>query len=76
MADLGPFRRAMAGSALVLEMALLSIGGLLAGAWLDRRLGSSPGLLILLTLLGFAGGLTRLLRFLGPHHDPPPDDPR
>jgi len=76
MADRDALRRAMAGSAMVLEMAFLSVGGLFAGAWLDRRLGSSPGLLILLTLLGFAGGLTRLLRFLGQRHDSPTDDPR
>ena len=69
-------RRAVAGSAMVLEMAVLSVGGLFAGAWLDRRLGSSPWLLILLTLLGFAGGLFRLLRSLGQRHDPPSDDRR
>jgi F0F1-type ATP synthase assembly protein I len=75
MGERNVLQRAMAASAMVMEMAILCIGGLLAGAWLDRRLGTSPGLLMLLTLLGFAGGLTRLLHALGPRHDPPPDDP-
>jgi F0F1-type ATP synthase assembly protein I len=76
MRDAEFLRRALAGSALVLEMAILSVGGLFAGAWLDRRFGTSPGLLFLLTLVGFVGGLSRLLHALGQPHGPPPDDPR
>lgn len=76
MQDPNRLHYAMTGSVMVLEMALLSVGGLFAGAWLDRRLHTSPGLLILLALLGFVGGLSRLLRFLGQAHEPPPDDPR
>lgn len=78
MRDLRFLRLGLVVSALVLEMALLTIGGLLAGAWLDRKFGTTPILLAVLTFAGFIGGILRISRVLGASsdpHDPPPDDP-
>lgn len=56
--------KAVMASALVLEMAGLVVGGLLAGAWLDERLGTAPILLALLPFVGMVGGIWRILRVL------------
>jgi F0F1-type ATP synthase assembly protein I len=47
-----------------IEFAAILIVLSLGGAWLDRRLGSSPMLLILGTVLGAAGGIFSMYRRL------------
>jgi F0F1-type ATP synthase assembly protein I len=66
--------KAMQASALVLEMTGMVVGGLLAGAWLDGRLGTAPILLALLPFLGMVGGIWRIVRVLE-HRAPPEDEP-
>jgi F0F1-type ATP synthase assembly protein I len=58
-------------SSLVLEMTGLIVGGLLLGAWLDRRLGTAPLLLAVLPFVGLVAGCWRILRVL---QDEPPED--
>ncbi|MCX8073720.1 MAG: AtpZ/AtpI family protein [Candidatus Binatia bacterium] len=43
------------------ELAASVVGGVIAGYYLDRYLGSAPWLTLLFTLAGLAGGLSRLL---------------
>jgi len=49
-------------SHLVFTMAACIFGGVFLGKFLDDRLGTSPGLLILLTLLGIAAAFWAIFR--------------
>ena len=49
-------------SAVVLEMCLAVVIGLLFGRWLDGKAGTSPWLMIVFLLIGFAAGLKGVLR--------------
>jgi len=70
-------KEAIAAGSMVLEMAFLAVGGLLAGAWLDGISGAGPLFLVLLTLAGFVLGILRILRVLkNGDHDSSPKDPR
>src|ERR671911_2672587 len=40
------------------------LGGLLVGSLLDRYLGTSPGFLIIITAIAFAGAFVRLIRWV------------
>lgn len=40
------------------------------GIWLDRQFGTKPWLLLLLVLLGIAGGMLHLIREMAPEMDP------
>ena len=65
--------KALLASSLVLEMAGMIVGGLLAGAWLDARLGTAPILLAVLPFVGLVGGVYRIIRVLerrGPGEEP------
>ncbi|MFH1466233.1 MAG: AtpZ/AtpI family protein [Pseudomonadota bacterium] len=64
---------AVLASSLVLEMSGLIIGGLLLGAWLDRRLGTAPILMAVLPFVGLVAGCWRILRVL--QAQTPRDDP-
>lgn len=64
---------ALLASSLVLEMSGLIIGGLLLGAWLDRRLGTAPILMAVLPFVGLVAGCWRILRVL--QAQTPRDDP-
>ena len=68
--------RALLASSLVLEMTGLIVGGLLVGAWVDRRLGTAPLLLALLPFVGLVAGCWRILRALqaGPREGGPPEE--
>ncbi len=61
-------------SAMVTEMAVTVILGLLAGGWLDRRLDSSPLFLFALSLLAFIVGMIRMVKALS--SEPRNDQPR
>jgi F0F1-type ATP synthase assembly protein I len=67
---LGPLQKATRAAAAVMEMAILTLGGLLLGAWLDTRFGCAPLLLIVFLLAAFAIGVIRL-RVLLSRLDPP-----
>ncbi len=56
--------KALLASSLVLEMAGMIVGGLLAGAWLDEKLGTAPILLALLPFAGLIGSIYRIVRVL------------
>lgn len=78
MIDPRTLRRMAAGMALTVEMAATVVLGVVAGAWLDRRIGTSPVFLLLLSLGALAGGIARLVRATGrfePEDEAPPDDP-
>lgn len=62
MAGSSTRKQLLRASAMVTEMAVLALLGILAGAWLDRTLQTSPLFLLLLSLLAFAAGMVRLLR--------------
>ena len=51
-------------SAMVTEMAVTVILGILAGGWLDSHFNTSPVLLFLLSLGAFILGMYRMLRAL------------
>ena len=51
-------------SAMVFEIGVLVVVGALAGSWLDGQLGTSPLLLMLLSLAALVGGMIRLHRTL------------
>lgn len=51
-------------SAMVTEMAVTVILGVLAGGWLDRRFDTSPLFLFLLSLLALVLGMVRMIRAL------------
>jgi F0F1-type ATP synthase assembly protein I len=51
-------------SALVFELGVLVVVGALAGSWLDEQLGTSPLLLMLLSLTALVGGMIRVHRTL------------
>lgn len=51
-------------SAMVTEMAVTVILGVIAGGWLDRRLDTSPIFLFLLSLVALIFGMYRMIRTL------------
>lgn len=51
-------------SAMVFELGVLVVVGALTGSWLDGQLGTSPLLLMLLSLAALVGGMIRLHRTL------------
>ena len=51
-------------SAMVTEMAVTVILGVLAGGWLDGRFNTSPLFLFLLSLLALVLGMVRMIRAL------------
>ena len=51
-------------SAMVFELGVLVVVGALSGSWLDGQLGTSPFLLMLLSLAALVGGMIRLHRTL------------
>jgi F0F1-type ATP synthase assembly protein I len=55
---------------LVLEMAVLTVVGLLVGAAIDRHFGTSPLFLAVLLLASFASGVIRLVRAVSTLTDP------
>ena len=61
-------------SAMVTEMAVTVILGLLAGGWVDRRLDCSPLFLFALSLLAFIVGMARMVKALS--SEPRNDQPR
>jgi ATP synthase protein I len=56
------WRQAARFSAVGIEMGVCTAIGYLGGAWLDRRFGSSPFLMLLCLLLGIAAGFRSLIR--------------
>ena len=70
-------RQALVAASAVTQMAIVTIVALWLGNQLDGWLGSSPLGLLVLTTLGFFGGLYRLQRSLSPtqEHDDPQDPP-
>jgi F0F1-type ATP synthase assembly protein I len=74
----GTLRRAVQAAAHVTELALATAVGLFVGSKLDAWLGTAPWLLFGGALLGFAGGLLRLIQGLSrlmETDDDPPHDP-
>ena len=61
----GSLRRAFTAATLVTEFSLVIVVALWLGYRLDTWLGTEPWLFLLGTLLGFVGGLIRLLQGLG-----------
>ncbi|OGQ23176.1 MAG: hypothetical protein A3I05_02765 [Deltaproteobacteria bacterium RIFCSPLOWO2_02_FULL_44_10] len=49
------------------QLAASVIVGLLGGAWIDKKIGSSPWLAVLGLTLGFVGGLWNMIRILNWH---------
>ena len=54
-------------TAVITEMAVLVVVGTIAGYWLDARLGTSPVLLMGLSMAGLIFGMVRLTRNLNRH---------
>ena len=54
--------RALRVSAVGIELAVSVLVGLLFGHWLDDKLGTTPWLMIVFLMLGFAAGFRALLR--------------
>ena len=69
------FRRLAELSSLGLVLPSSIAIGLFFGYFLDRRLGTSPWLLLVFLILGIASGLLSLFRALKKYmkEDPPPD---
>lgn len=59
-----PRQQLFRASAMVTEMAVTVILGVLAGGWLDGRFNTSPLFLLLLSLLAFVIGMVRMIRAL------------
>lgn len=68
-------RRAGGATAAAAELAVAVLLGVLAGSWLDTRLGTAPVLLLLLSLAGLIVGLVRLTSWLKSSEPPDDDDP-
>lgn len=76
MAGSSARQQLLRASAMVTEMAVFIILGLLAGGWLDRKLHTSPLFLLVLSLLAFAVSMVRLLRAVkAPSKRNDPDPP-
>ena len=76
MAEKSSSEQLIRAAAMVTEMAVTIILGLLAGGWADRRFDTSPLFLFLLTLLAFILGMARLMRAIQSPRPPssgPPD---
>ena|GEM_PF-6045385 len=58
------FSRAGSFSAIVLEMAGLTVAGLFFGSFIDKQLSTSPVFLVLFITLGFFTGVYRLVKSL------------
>lgn len=56
------WRQAARFSAVGLELGVAILIGYLLGAWLDKRLGTQPYLMMLCLLLGIAAGFRSLMR--------------
>ena len=56
------WRQAARASALGLEMGISTALGYLLGAWLDRRFGTTPYLMLACLLLGISAGFRSLFR--------------
>ena len=54
----------MSASSVGLEMAIAVIIGLAFGTWLDGKLGTTPWMLIVFLVLGFAAGMKGVHRYL------------
>lgn len=65
MSENGSRKQLLRASAMVTEMAVTVVLGLLAGGWVDRRLETSPLFLLLFTFLAFILGMVRLMRAIG-----------
>jgi ATP synthase protein I len=65
--------------ALAMELPFILVGGVVIGGglgyWLDKQLGTSPGLTFFLGIVGFAAGVREVLRRL-PKDDQKPGDGR
>jgi len=57
-------RSMIRASAMVFELGAIVLGGALAGSWLDKRLDTSPLLLLILSIAMLALGLIRIHRVL------------
>jgi len=72
------FRRLGRASAVISEMAVAIVFGVLAGQWIDGTFGTSPLFLSVCSIAALALGTVRLLRSLprilppDDPHDPPP----
>lgn len=53
---------ALSASSIGLELGISVVLGLLCGNWLDQRLGTSPGFLLLFLVLGLVAGFRNVLR--------------
>ena len=58
------FSRAGSFTAVVFEMAGLTVGGLFLGSFIDKQLSTSPFFLALFITLGFFAGVYRLVKAL------------
>ena len=56
--------RAMSASSVGLEMGAAVLIGILFGSWLDGRLGTTPWMLILFIVFGFAAGMKGVMRYV------------
>lgn len=68
-------QRMSIAAAIILEMAVTVVLGVVAGAWLDNKLGSSPALLVVLAIGGLIVGMTRLVHSLNRLKPPDERDP-
>jgi F0F1-type ATP synthase assembly protein I len=71
MIDSRAFSRLARGLALGAQMAFFVVFGTLVGGWLDEKLGSTPVLLLVLSLGGLVLGLIRLVRGFNKFIDDP-----
>lgn len=78
MIDPRVVKRMAAATVISMEMAVTVVLGVVAGYWLDQRLGTSPLLLLALALGALVGGSYRLVNSLGriASNDDDPDPPR
>lgn len=76
MLDPEILRRMGGAAAAAAELAVAVLVGVFGGAWLDTRFGTSPVLLLSLSLAGLLVGLVRLTRWLKSSESQDDDDPR
>jgi F0F1-type ATP synthase assembly protein I len=71
-------RRVAGAIAMVSELAVTVVLGVLAGGWLDRRFGTEPVLILLLSIGALIFSMWRMVSSLNrlfKPDDPPPQDP-
>lgn len=56
--------RTMSASSVGLEMGAAVLIGIVFGSWLDGRFGTTPWLLILFIVFGFAAGMKGVMRYV------------